>query len=68
MNGTDQIQPSCTALVGEIGVATTCGIYVNRPGACRNFSASFENGLVGPDCEKARLGKGLRLLSATDWV
>jgi Fe-S-cluster containining protein len=26
----------CTALVGEVGVATSCAIYAVRPGVCRD--------------------------------
>ncbi|MBY0554061.1 YkgJ family cysteine cluster protein [bacterium] len=67
MNGTNQIKPSCVALLGSVGKSTSCGIYNNRPSACRNFKASFEDGLVNKDCETARLSKGLDCLTLADW-
>lgn len=67
MNGTDQLKPSCVGLVGVVGTSTTCSIYEHRPGACRDFKASFEDGTANRHCEDARASKGLRLLDATDW-
>lgn len=68
MNGTDQDLPYCAELIGNIGVDAICGIYVNRPGACRKFAPSFENGFQHTDCDRARTSKGLSLLSLADWV
>lgn len=67
MNGTDQAKPSCVALKGIIGESTSCGIYEQRPGCCRIFKASFEDGSINERCEKARLSKGLKVLQASDW-
>lgn len=67
MNGTNQPKPMCVSLRGKVGQATSCSIYENRPGACRDFKASFEDGTVNVDCEHARQSKGLRVLSAVDW-
>lgn len=67
MNGTDQAKPSCVALKGVIGKSTSCSIYENRPDCCRTFKASFEDGSRNEDCEKARLGKGLKVLQTSDW-
>jgi len=33
---------SCSALTGEIGSHCSCGIYEQRPQACRDFSAGSE--------------------------
>lgn len=37
MRGTNQAQPRCTALQGEIGEAAGCGIYEQRSSTCREF-------------------------------
>ncbi|MBL8246374.1 MAG: YkgJ family cysteine cluster protein, partial [Rhodanobacteraceae bacterium] len=34
----------CIALEGEIGVATACRIYAQRPSPCRDLGAAWENG------------------------
>lgn len=68
MTGTDQNAPYCGELLGKIGVDASCGIYMNRPGACRNFAPSFENGLQNAECDKARAGKGLVVLTPVDWI
>jgi uncharacterized protein len=68
MNGTNQIKPNCVALVGLIGSKVSCSIYENRPGACRNFKPSYEDGLQNTDCETARTSKGLEHLTLADWA
>jgi Fe-S-cluster containining protein len=68
MDGTNQTQPSCVALKGIVGVATSCSIYEKRPNCCRIFKASFEDGAKNENCDEARLSKGLKVLSLTDWV
>lgn len=67
MNGTNQKKPSCVALSGVIGTATSCDIYENRPGACRSFKASYEDGTQNKGCEEARFSKGLEHLTLADW-
>ena len=67
MNGTNQEQPKCIALLGVVGEATSCEIYVNRPSCCRKFIPSYENGVQNKDCDKARLSKGLRSLTREHW-
>ncbi|MGZ3727172.1 MAG: YkgJ family cysteine cluster protein [Pseudobdellovibrio sp.] len=68
MNGTNQAEPSCVALKGVIGEATSCSIYERRPDCCRSFKASFEDGTRNTRCEEARLSKGLKGLELSDWL
>ena len=68
MNGTNQEKPSCVALSGIVGTATSCDIYENRPSTCRSFKPSFEDGLQNTNCEKARNSKGLKYLTLADWA
>lgn len=68
MNGTSLQTPSCVALLGVIGEATSCQIYNNRPSVCRTFQPSFENGSMNKNCETARLGKGLIGLTLENWL
>lgn len=63
MHGTDQPNPRCVALAGEIGCAVSCRIYSNRSSACREFSASWEHGVIEPDCDRARIRHGLQPLA-----
>ncbi|SFR37049.1 hypothetical protein SAMN04488070_0147 [Pseudidiomarina maritima] len=60
MQGTNQKNPRCVALEGEIGQQVSCSIYANRPSPCREFSIS-ENG-SNPYCDKARAKYGLSQL------
>lgn len=53
MQGTDQKNPRCVALQGEIGHAVSCLIYPQRPSPCREVE-------VGSDqCVRARARHGL---------
>ena len=54
MLGTDQANPRCVALDGELGKQVACRIYEQRPSPCREFQASGEQGEINPDCDKAR--------------
>ena len=48
----------CSALAGEVGVATACSIYADRPDVCRACE-------VGDDaCRTARARHGLPILTA----
>lgn len=67
MMGTNQHNPRCIALTGRIGSEVGCSIYMNRPGCCREFVPSFENGLRNPRCDEARRNKGLRPLRPSDY-
>ncbi|QJR82347.1 YkgJ family cysteine cluster protein [Alteromonas pelagimontana] len=53
MKGTNQPQPRCVALVGNIGEDIRCEIYEQRSTTCREF----EPGSVA--CLKARVKHGL---------
>lgn len=57
MQGTNQQQPRCVALEGEIGVRVGCSIYTNRPSPCREFIAGDEG--HNAYCDKARANHGL---------
>jgi Fe-S-cluster containining protein len=53
MQGTNQKNPRCVALNGEIGCAVSCTIYEDRSSTCREFEAGSEG------CQKARHAHGL---------
>lgn len=58
----------CIALEGEIGVATACRIYAQRPSPCRDLGAAWENGQPSPQCDRARARHGLPPLTPEDWA
>jgi Fe-S-cluster containining protein len=57
MRGTDHSPPRCAALIGQIGVQVSCGIYEWRSSPCREFSEGSDA------CNRARLRQGLPALS-----
>lgn len=61
MRGTDHARPRCAALMGQIGVNASCGIYEWRPGPCREFGLRVPMGLNLDDaaCSRARAQHGL---------
>ena len=59
MRGTDHARPRCAALIGEVGVKASCGIYEWRPGPCREFGLSAPMGLGDEACARARARHGL---------
>jgi Fe-S-cluster containining protein len=68
MRGTnDKHYNRCVELKGEIGSQVACQIYANRPSPCRNFSASFENGVQNTRCDEARAIYRLRPLGPGDF-
>lgn len=67
MNGTDQPQPRCVALLGDIGSAVRCTIHPQRASVCRDFPASWEDGEHNPRCDAARARWGLPPLTREDW-
>ena len=62
MNGTDQKNPRCVALNGEIGLRVYCSIYECSPSICHSFPVAWENGEPNDMCDKARLAWGLTVL------
>ena len=59
MQGTCGAAPRCVALDGEIGKAVSCRIYAQRPSPCREFEASWVNGVRSERCDAARAAHGL---------
>ncbi len=57
MRGTDHSPPRCVALIGQIGVQVSCGIYEWRSSPCREFSEGSDA------CARARLRQGLPAFS-----
>ncbi len=67
LKGTNQSPARCEQLQGHLGRHVSCGIYENRPSPCREFSASFENGIHDERCDQARRSIGLNSLTQADW-
>ncbi|OQY57494.1 MAG: hypothetical protein B6245_16735 [Desulfobacteraceae bacterium 4572_88] len=63
MKGTKTKTHRCIALEGMVGSKVRCGIYENRPSACRNFMRSWENDIGNRLCDKARGAFGLQPFS-----
>jgi len=64
MKGTNKKhRPACNALEGTIGKKVSCQIYESRPSPCRNFLASYEDGIYRARCDEARKKHGLRPLT-----
>lgn len=59
MKGTNSRTPRCIALEGCIGGRVRCGIYEQRPTACRNFAPSWKDGATNERCDQARRKWGL---------
>ncbi|KAB0629394.1 YkgJ family cysteine cluster protein [Acinetobacter guillouiae] len=53
MQGTNQKQPRCVALKGEIGQQVSCSMYEQRSSSCKQVHAGDSQ------CAKARQGYGL---------
>lgn len=45
MKGTNEKQPRCEKLIGEVGECVSCAIYEQRPSPCREFEQSWANGV-----------------------
>ena len=67
MKGTDQKDPRCIALEGDIGRQVTCTIHPRRSTSCRDFAPAWENGIPNDRCDKARAAHGMQPLKAEDW-
>jgi Fe-S-cluster containining protein len=63
MRGTEQTPPRCVALHGTIGADVRCVIHALRPSPCREFQASWVDGLHNERCDRARAAYGLPPLS-----
>jgi len=65
MRGTNQKNPRCVALVGQIGAAVSCAIYQNRPSPCREFGIQYNDEHISASsedierCNRARAVWGL---------
>lgn len=59
MIGTNQSNPRCEKLAGELGDDVRCTMYEQRSSSCREFDASWENGVHNPGCDDARAKHGL---------
>ena len=53
MKGTNQAQPRCIMLSGEIGQQVSCTMYERRSSSCKEVQAGDSQ------CTKARLAHGL---------
>ena len=62
MQGTNQPNPRCVGLLGDIGKSVRCSIYDLRASACRDFKVSWEDGIHNERCDKARAVWGLEPL------
>jgi Fe-S-cluster containining protein len=59
MRGTEKTPPRCVALHGEIGKQVKCAIHALRPSPCREFQASWVDGVHNERCDRARAAHGL---------
>jgi uncharacterized protein len=59
MRGTDRQPPRCVSLEGDIGAAVRCSIYEKRASPCREFQASWVDGVHNERCDRARGAHGL---------
>jgi Fe-S-cluster containining protein len=60
MAGTNQAQPRCVALQGEVGGAVACTAYAQRPTPCREVDAGDDK------CQRARFLHGLAPLKTAN--
>ena len=68
MRGTaEKHHARCVALEGRVGQQVACSIYTRRPSPCRDFAASFEEGVHRPRCDQARARYQLAPLRPHDW-
>jgi Fe-S-cluster containining protein len=59
MRGTERRPPRCIALEGSIGVSVRCTVYEKRASPCREFRASWVDGVHNERCDRARGAHGL---------
>jgi uncharacterized protein len=63
MRGTELEAPRCVALQGNLGQKVRCVIHALRPSPCRDFQASWVDGVHNERCDRARAAHGLPPLS-----
>ncbi len=68
MIGTNRAKPRCIALSGTIGSKVRCVIYPRRASVCRDFEASWSNGVHSERCDRARAAWGLLPLRPDSWI
>lgn len=69
MRGTEGSSPRCIAIEGEVGQRVACSIHPLRPTTCREFPASYEDGVTPHDrCDQARAKWGMPPLRPEDWL
>lgn len=66
MIGSDRQPPQCIALQGQIGESVHCSIYDVRANVCRDFQASWIDGVHNPRCDQARAAHNLPPLKPGD--
>lgn len=59
MRGTEAKPARCQGLLGEVGCGVRCTLYEQRSTTCREFEASWEQGVHNPHCDAARAAHGL---------
>lgn len=59
MTGTESKPARCDALMGEVGCQVRCTLYEQRSSSCREFEASWVDGIHNPRCDAARAAHGL---------
>jgi Fe-S-cluster containining protein len=67
MKGTNQKNPRCIALEGQIGESVQCNIYPKRSNVCQEFMPSWANGEYNERCDKARAVWGMAPLTPEFW-
>ena len=54
MKGTNQQEPWCVALQGNVGVNVRCSIYDRRPSVCHEVTPSGRGAMANFWCDRAR--------------
>jgi Fe-S-cluster containining protein len=67
MKGSNQPNPRCIALRGELKKQIYCDIYERRSSVCREFPASYEHGERNERCDRVRAQFGLPPVTPDDW-
>ena len=67
MKGTQGEHPRCIALIGLIGTSVHCAIYQQRASVCRDFHASWLDGVQNERCDRARAAHGMSPLTPREW-